>query len=164
MEQYLDTNIGILKEKIRRHSLQGDVFDLKKVLHYYVIDVLGELAFSQTFGVQEADDESRVPPVVEHSLLAAVTGSWPAMTKTLKKWLPIVPHKGLQKLFAGRKACADLASVCVQRRLGVLRNGSPDLGTPERKDILTNLIKVKDPETGKSLTQTDLETEAFGFM
>ncbi|KAL1865446.1 hypothetical protein Plec18167_009408 [Paecilomyces lecythidis] len=164
MEQYLDTNIGILKEKIRRHSLQGDVFDLKKVLHYYVIDVLGELAFSQTFGVQEADDESRVPPVVEHSLLAAVTGSWPAMTKTLKKWLPIVPHKGLQKLFAGRKACADLASVCVQRRLGVLRNGSPDLGAPERKDILTNLIKAKDPETGKSLTQTDLETEAFGFI
>lgn len=164
MEQYLDANIGILKAKIRQHSLRGDVFDLKKVLHYYVIDVLGELAFSQSFGAQEADDEGRVPPVVEHSFLAAVTGAWPAMTKTLKKWLPSVPHKGLQKLFEGRKACADLASASVQQRLKHIRKDSSHLDTSERKDILTNLIKAKDPETGKVLMQTDLETEAFGFM
>jgi hypothetical protein len=165
MEQYLDANIKILRDKISRHALNDELFDLKKTLHYYTIDVLGELAFSQTFGIQESDDESRIPPVIEHSLLAAVTGAWPAMTMTLKKWLPKIPHKGLQALFKGRKACADLASRCVNIRLSTLRskNGTPkDL--PERKDILTNLINAKHPDTGESLTQTDLETEAFGFM
>lgn len=163
MEQYLDINIQILRDKIREHSAQNRTFDLKKALHYYVIDVLGELAFSQSFGVQETDDETRVPPVIEHSLLAAVTGAWPAMTATLKKYLPLVPYKPLQQLFAGRKACADLASECVRRRLkdfGADRMSKSD----DRKDILTNLILAKHPDTGEHLTQTDLETEAFGFM
>ncbi|OJJ78810.1 uncharacterized protein ASPGLDRAFT_78014 [Aspergillus glaucus CBS 516.65] len=164
MEKYLDMNISILKEKIRKHCQHGEVFDLKKALHYYVIDVLGELAFSQSFEVQETGDESRVPPVVEHSLLAAATGAWPAMTKTLKKWLPLVPHKGLRKLIEGRQTCADLASASVKRRLSGLRGHGGIENGPERKDILTNLIKAKDPETGESLTQADLETEAFGFI
>lgn len=164
MENYLDENIQILKEKIQSHINRNEMFDLKKVLHYYVIDVLGELAFSQSFGVQRSDDETRVPPVVEHSLLAAATGSWPMMTMALKKWLPYVPDAGLKKLFAGRKACADLASVSIDRRLADLSTSQNSDGKAERKDILTNLIKATDPETGEKLTPDDLKTEAFGFM
>jgi cytochrome P450 len=165
MEQYLDANIKILRGKISEFASTNQTFDLKKALHYYVIDTLGELAFSQTFCIQVSNDESRVPPVIEHSLLAAVTGAWPMMTARLKRWLPLVPHKGLNALFEGRKACADLASRCVNVRLNVLRNSSDSKTSgPERKDILTNLINVKHPDTGKHLTQTDLETEAFGFM
>ncbi|GLA39194.1 hypothetical protein AnigIFM63309_006526 [Aspergillus niger] len=163
MEQYLDLNIRILRDKIREHSSHNRAFDLKKALHYYVVDVLGELAFSQSFGIQETDDEARVPPVIEHSLLAAVTGAWPAMTATLKKYLPLVPYKPLQQLFAGRKACADLASECVRRRLGDF-GGNRMSKSDDRKDILTNLISAKHPDTGEHLTQTDLETEAFGFI
>ncbi|KAJ5596154.1 hypothetical protein N7450_002612 [Penicillium hetheringtonii] len=156
MEQYLDLNIRILRNKISQYALNEEVFDLKKVLHYYSIDVLGELAFSQSFGIQESNDESRVPPVIEHSLLAAVTGAWPAMTATLKKWLPLISHEGLQTLFKGRQACADLASRCVNIRLNALKS--------QDGDILTNLINAKHPDTGESLTQVDLETEAFGFI
>lgn len=87
MEHYLDLNINILTEKIASFSSRHEVFDLKRVLHYYTIDVLGELAFSQSFGVQISDNESLVPPVIEHSLLAAVTGAWPARTQLLKIWL-----------------------------------------------------------------------------
>ncbi|RDK43604.1 benzoate 4-monooxygenase cytochrome P450 [Aspergillus phoenicis ATCC 13157] len=163
MEQYLDVNIRILRDKIREHSSHNRAFDLKKALHYYVVDVLGELAFSQSFGIQETDDEARVPPVIEHSLLAAVTGAWPAMTTTLKKYFPLVPYKPLQQLFAGRKACADLASECVRRRLGDF-GGNGMSKSDDRKDILTNLILAKHPDTGEHLTQTDLETEAFGFI
>lgn len=165
MERYLDANIKILRGKISEFAANKQEFDLKKALHYYVIDTLGELAFSQSFGIQVSDDASRVPPVIEHSLLAAVTGAWPMMTKRLKRWLPLVPHKGLKALFEGRKACADLASRCVNVRLNALRNSSESKASAtERKDILTNLINAKHPDTGKHLTQTDLETEAFGFM
>lgn len=165
MEQYLDANLKVLREKICMHAINEESFDLKKALHFYVIDVLGELAFSQSFDAQKSNDETRVPPVIEHSLLAAVTGAWPMMTAWLKKWLPLLPHKGLQALFEGRKACADLASRCVKVRLDTLRaKGESFQGQPERKDILTNLILAKHPDTGERLTQTDLETEAFGFM
>ncbi|RDW84241.1 hypothetical protein BP6252_01831 [Coleophoma cylindrospora] len=165
MERYLDLNIGILKEKIARYSCQNEAYDLKKVLQYYTIDVLGELAFGQSFGVQVADDESLVPPVKEHSLLAAATGAWPARTKMLKRWLPIIPLKRLQKLFEGRAACAQLASQCVQRRMAAL-DTIKDTATEseQRKDILTNLILAEHPDTGERLTQVDLETEAFGFI
>ncbi|KAJ5661981.1 uncharacterized protein N7477_009597 [Penicillium maclennaniae] len=139
--------------------------DENKALHYYVIDTLGELAFSQTFGVQESNDETRVPPVIEHSLLAAVTGAWPMMTARLKRWLPLIPHKGLQALFEGRKACANLASQCVNARLNSIRStDASSSGSTDRKDILTNLILAKHPDTGESLSRTDLETEAFGFI
>ncbi|KAJ5870204.1 hypothetical protein N7455_005145 [Penicillium solitum] len=165
MEQYLDANLKILREKICSYASDDEEFDLKKALHYYVIDVLGELAFSQSFDIQKSNNETHVPPVVEHSLLAAVTGAWPMMTASLKRWLPLLPHKGLKALFEGRKACADLASRCVKIRLDALRTKKESFdSSPERKDILTNLILAKHPDTGKSLTQTDLETEAFGFI
>jgi len=166
MEQYLDSNISLLKEKLTHYATTGEPFDLKKAFHYYMIDVLGELAFSQSFGIQLTDDESLVPPVKEHSLLAAVTGSWPAMTFTLKRWLPLVPYKPLQDLFRGRHACAKLASECVQRRLRDLSHMKDDEGAikNQRKDILTSLIFAKHPDTGERLTQMDLETEAFGFI
>jgi hypothetical protein len=163
MEQYLDSNIQILRDRIVSFAKSEEVFDLKKMLHYYTIDVLGELAFSQSFGVQLADDETLIPPVVEHSLLAAVTGAWPAMTKTLKAWLPMVPHVGLQALFRGRASCAKLASECVQRRIRDLENVKEG-AKGQRKDILTNLILAKHPDTGENLEQCELEAEAFGFM
>ncbi|KAH6874059.1 putative benzoate 4-monooxygenase cytochrome P450 [Thelonectria olida] len=162
MELYLDDNIKILRQKIAGFAERGEVFDLKKLLHYYTIDVLGELAFSQSFGVQVSDDESRVPPVVEHSLLGAVTGAWPAMTQTLRTWLPQVPHAGLQALLKGRADCAKLAAECVQRRVENLE-GVKDSGG-QRKDILTNLILATHPDTGERLAQSDLEAEAFGFI
>ena len=162
MEQYLDDNIKILRDKIEDLACRQEVFDLKKLLHYYTIDVLGELAFSQSFGVQISDDEHLVPPVVEHSLLAAVTGSWPSMTKTLKTWLPLVPHPGLQALFKGRAECAALAAQCVRKRIVELQDVKEDV--EQRNDILTNLILAIDPDTGERLKQSDLEAEAFGFM
>lgn len=164
---YLDLNMKILRKKIIDRCARQEVFDLKKALQFYVVDTLGDLAFSQSFGVQLADDESLVPPVKEHSLLAAATGAWPSMIPTLKKWLPSVPSKSLQKLYAGRRACAELASRCVRKRLEDLhdvKSKDGNTAAKERKDILTNLILAKHPETGEHLTQEDLETEAFGFM
>ncbi|KIW00167.1 uncharacterized protein PV09_08209 [Verruconis gallopava] len=165
MEPYLDANISILRQKLDNFCDRNEIFDLKRLLHYYVIDVLGELAFGRSFGVQIADDESLVPPVVEHSLLAAATGSWPAMTRRLKKWLPKLPIPALRRLFKGREACAALAASNVQRRMEELRSM---MGTNEkylgRKDIITSLILAKHPETGERLSRADLETEAFGFI
>lgn len=160
MEHYLDANIKLLRDKISGFAKDGRAFDLKKLLHYYTIDILGELAFSRSFSLQVSDDESLVPRVVPHTLLGSVTGAWPSMTQMLKKWLPLVPHSGLQDLFKGRAECAQLASECVERRLSQVKEG----GANERTDILTRLILAEHPDTGERIDRIDLEAEAFGFM
>ncbi|KAG9188845.1 benzoate 4-monooxygenase [Alternaria panax] len=167
MESLLDENIKILNQKLRRYAESGEVVDLKKLFKFYTIDIIGELAFGRSFAVQETGDESRVPPVVEHSLLAAVTGAWPAMTFRLKRWLPKVPSRALRRLFEGRAAVAKLAATCVRERLAAVRDakGFDDgAAAPQRKDLLTSLILAKDPDTGERLSQIDLEAEAFGFI
>ncbi|KAF9877214.1 cytochrome p450 monooxygenase [Colletotrichum karsti] len=164
MEHHLDENIKLLREKITKFANDGESFDLKKLLHYYTIDVLGELAFSRSFGVQISDDESLVPPVVPHTLLGSMTGSWPAMTQTLKKWLPRIPHPGLRALFEGRAKCARLAVECVRRRLGELEKQEGESAKDGRTDLLTNLILAKHPDSGEKLARIDLEAEAFGFI
>jgi cytochrome P450 len=162
-ESYLDENVKILRRKIEGYAKANEAFDLKKLFHYYTIDVLGELAFSQSFNVQLTGDESRVPPVKDHTLLGSVTGAWPAMTHTLKAWLPRLPHKYMKSLFKARADCAQLASECVQRRTHDLQDAK-DMGDAQRKDILTNLILAKHPDTGERISRTDLEAEAFGFL
>ncbi|EDP89834.1 hypothetical protein HBH56_212230 [Parastagonospora nodorum] len=166
MEPHLDANVKILTDKLAGYCDRGEVFDLKKLIQFYVVDVLGELAFGQSFGIQESGNESQVPPVVEHSLLAAVTGSWPAMTVTLKRWLPKVPSRTLRRLFEGRAAVVKMASACVSHRMAAMQDAKQgnDAASATRKDILTSLIKAKDPENGERLTQADLQTEAFGFI
>ncbi|RNJ56533.1 hypothetical protein D7B24_007138 [Verticillium nonalfalfae] len=160
MEHYLDANVKLLRHKIAGFARDGRPFDLKKLLHYYTIDVLGELAFSHSFGVQVSGDESLVPRVVPHTLLGSVTGAWPSMTQRLKRWLPLVPHAGLQDLFRSRAEVTRLASECVERRLGQVK----EQGAGHRPDILTRLIQAENPDTGEHLPRIDLEAEAFGFL
>lgn len=159
MEGYLDDNVRLLRDRIAEFAKEGQPFDLKKLIHYYTIDVLGELAFGRSFGVQVSDDESLVPRVVPHTLLGSVLGAWPSMMPTLRKWLSMVPHRGLQDLFKGRAECAQLASECVERRLDQVNTAGAN-----RKDILTSLILAKHPDTGENIKKIDLEAEAFGFM
>ena len=59
-----------------------------------------------------------------------------------------------------------LASQMYARRMDALQDikEEGDVAVGQRKNILTNLILVKHPDTGERLTQADLGTEAFGFM
>ena len=161
MNGHIETLVG----KISGFAKTGEVFDLEKLVQYYVVDILGELAFSQPFGLQSTDDESLVPPVKEHTLLGSITGAWPLMTAALKRWMPLVPVPGIQNLFRGRRAVAALASQRVRRKMETMKVSNGDVREDiDRKDLLTNLILSKHPDTGESMTRTELETEAFGFM
>jgi hypothetical protein len=164
MERYLDQNVGILRRKLGEYCHRGEVVDLKRVIDLYVIGVLGELTFGKSFDWQETEDEFRVPPAREHSLLVAVTGSWQRMTTNLKKWLPKVQSCSLQCLSEGHAAVVAMASECVRKRMAALDGVKQgDGAVPSgRKDILTSLILAKYPDTGESLTYADLQMEAFG--
>ncbi|KAF2191595.1 hypothetical protein K469DRAFT_746883 [Zopfia rhizophila CBS 207.26] len=143
MEPYLDSYILALKEKIAHHAARSSVFNLKKLLRYYVVNVLYELAFSHLFGVQDFVDYSWTAPVKEHIILGSATGAWSSPYS--KKWLPKILSKRIQALFNAHRACVELASESC-------------------KILLTSLILAKHPNTSASLTRSDLETDAFGCI
>lgn len=166
MEEYLDTNIKLLKDKIASRAERNEAFDLKKLLDFYIFDVLGELAFSQSFNTMPEEDESRMPPVKENTLLGVTTGSWTAMAPLLRDIVPKIPIKVIRDLVKGRVGCGQLAVQCVQRRLEALQDieAGSAASSKQRKDLLTNLILARHPDTGEKLAMRDLVSEAFGFM
>lgn len=165
-EKLLDLNIALLSDKILNYAKSGEAFDIRTLILFYINDVLGEVAFGQSFGLQETDDIERVPPVAEHTLLASAVGSWPRMIRFLNKWLPVLPIPPIQALFKGRQAVAAMAVPCVKRRVSQLRVARETGERPkdQRKDLLTSLILARDPETGSLIPEEILLTEAFGFM
>ena len=72
MEHFIDERLVVLRSKLNSFAKSKETFDLKMWLRFFVIDVLGELAFSQSFGMLESGDESKEPTVAKHLMLATM--------------------------------------------------------------------------------------------
>lgn len=66
MEPFIDGCLSQLITRLDKAALNGEQVDLKQWIAFFVMDVLGELAFSASFGVLEDGDENLMPPVREH--------------------------------------------------------------------------------------------------
>lgn len=62
----MDDCMDKLMTKLDMFAEQGQSVDLKKWISFFVMDVLGQLAFSKSFGGLETGDESMMPPIYEH--------------------------------------------------------------------------------------------------
>ncbi|KAL3419930.1 hypothetical protein PVAG01_08429 [Phlyctema vagabunda] len=156
MEEHLDRNIAILRRKLDERADARDVFDLKDYLSRYIIDVLGELAFSKSFETQTSET-AELPPVKDHVLLATMLGQVPVLLAPVKRIIALLPIPRLQKMFESRDRLRKLAVDSVAKRL---EKKSSD----GRIDLLMKLIDAKDSETGRKLTKPEIDTEAFGLI
>jgi benzoate 4-monooxygenase len=52
MEGIIDSRYAILRRQMDRFAKSGEIFDLRKYITYCIVDILGELAFSQAFDNQ----------------------------------------------------------------------------------------------------------------
>lgn len=66
MEPFIDGCLSQLIARLDKAAVNGEEIDLKRWIAFFVMDVLGELAFSASFGVLKDGDESLMPPVREH--------------------------------------------------------------------------------------------------
>ena len=156
MEFYIDKHLVILRKNLDHFSDNGEGFDFKELIAFFVIDVLGELAFSESFDSQTDRSPDKLPPINDHIYLACLMGMMPEMMPLLKAVAPWIPHPWLQRLFGARKQLRDLTARCVRTRLN-------EKGLA-RKDLLTCLINAVDPESGAKLTELDISTEAFAMV
>ncbi|OBS16909.1 hypothetical protein FPOA_12545 [Fusarium poae] len=137
MEHFIDKHILKLQKNLNYFADTKQEFDLKDLIAFYVLDVLGELAFSKSFDSQDEQDISRLPPINDHIYLACLVGMTPDALPWIKKLLPWIPLPWLRRLLRART---------------------------DRKDLLSCLLVAKDPETGAKLTELDINTEAFAMI
>ncbi|KIW99464.1 uncharacterized protein Z518_11203 [Rhinocladiella mackenziei CBS 650.93] len=134
----------------------GGVFDLKELIAFFVLDVLGELAFSRSFDSQTQKCAEKLPPINDHIFFGCLLGMMPEMMPYLKAMAAWTPLPWLQRLTRSRAQLKNLTAECVARRLNEKVTG--------RKDLLTALISAVDPETGERLTELQINTEAFAMV
>jgi len=121
---------------------------------FFAFDVIGELAFSEGFGMLESGiEDEHIALINKHFEFSATVGSIPWIFPYLK-WT-FLPIPLLRTLKASRGKLVELARSRVERR-----KERPS----DRKDLLGRLIEAKDPVTGQVLDTFDLRTEAFSAI
>lgn len=156
MEHLVDSHVSRLRKNLDHVSGSGEIFDLKLLISFYVLDVLGELAFSRSFEAQAVQDPTQLPPINDHIFLACLMGMTPEVLPFIKRALPYIPLPWLKRLLSARMKLKNLTAECVHRRINDKSN--------KRKDLLSCLIQTTDPETGAKLTELDINTEAFALV
>jgi len=66
MEIYIDRCMELLIARLDRAATEHETIDLKAWIAYFVLDVLGELAFSKSFDFLKTGSESDMPPIKQH--------------------------------------------------------------------------------------------------
>ncbi|KAK0105970.1 hypothetical protein ONS95_004479 [Cadophora gregata] len=158
MEPFMDSCLRHLLHRLDKAAATGEEIDLKEWIAFFVMDVLGELAFSGSFGVLESGDATLMPPVREHVLLGTTSGHLPWLIPYINKVVPYLPIPALQKMIKGRTGLRELAVASVERRMK---------SQSQRKDLLGRLLQELDQgqdSKGNALDIKDIQTEAFGFI
>lgn len=160
MEEIFDRHVMQMRDKLDRYAESGEKVNLKKIIAFYAYDVLGELAFDTQFESQAKDDESNLPPINDHIFLGCLYGSLPSFLPYSMKLSGFLPIPWLQTLNRSRQSIRNTVARCVSTMFGeTLENDEKKSNT-----LLSQLMKAKDPETGKKLTVTEISSEAFGFL
>ncbi|KAI8217268.1 Cytochrome P450 monooxygenase ACRTS1 [Colletotrichum sp. SAR 10_77] len=144
------------RKNLDEYSRTHQIFDLKELIAFFVLDVLGDLAFRYQFDSQIEKNTLKLPPINDHIFLACLMGMMPNFMPFVKAVSPWIPIPWVQRLLAARQNLKNLTIECVRSRMA-------DPGAA-RKDLITSLINARDPETGSELTELDIQTEAFAFM
>jgi len=153
-EPLINGQIQILLDKIRALASTGEVFDLKSTISCFVLDILGEVAFSRSFNAQAKGDAEEIHAINDHILLSCVIGEMPfqSLSKTLARWSPI---PWMRRLVKSRNNLKTKCSECVRNKINCASN---------RRDLLQSLVTAKDVETGASLTEQEINSEAFAML
>ena len=67
----------VIIDKLKILAETGDTFDLKKMISLYVLDILGEVAFSRPFGAQIRNEAEQLQAINDHIFLSSLIGELP---------------------------------------------------------------------------------------
>ena len=147
----IDRFIGVFKDKTID---KGTAFDLSKGYERMTFDIIGDLAFGETFGALEMETPH---PWIE-SLLSSLNKG--ALNETSKRFPGIAKvaafifHKQLGKLLEAADQNAEYALKAVEKRVRQETN---------RKDFYTRILEQRDNERHK-VSDLELAAHAWDFV
>lgn len=155
MEPLIDGQIKILTEKLKILAQKQEVFDFKRLISFYVFDILGDVAFGRSFNTQISEVAPEIPAINDHILLSSLLGTFP-FRSFFKSIIPILPIPWLRQLVDSRGKLKQTCADCVETR----RQQS----SASRSDLMQHLLDAKDPETGAELTDPEINSEAWAML
>ncbi|KAF2020413.1 cytochrome P450 [Aaosphaeria arxii CBS 175.79] len=155
MESIIEIQIEILIKKLQRFAKTHEIFDLKEVISFYVLDILGEVAFGRPFEAQSADTVPEINAINDHLLLAGIIGSLPCqgLLKAAANWSPV---PWMRRLIQSRAKLKQTCSDCVESKRSMQGES--------RLDMMQHLLSATDPKTGMKLNDDEIKSEAFAML
>ncbi|KAH8695623.1 cytochrome P450 [Talaromyces proteolyticus] len=153
MEPVFDNHIDKLLQKLDGYVESGAVLDLKSALGLYGYDVTAQLAFDTDFKAQTTGE---LPPLNNHFLLGNIYGLLANLLPHIATWSAYLPQ--VKALIQSRNDLKKIAADSIRQSLET-HNNETEPGT-----LLAALINAKDPDSGKGLTENEINSEAFVFL
>jgi benzoate 4-monooxygenase len=118
-------------------------------------DVIADYCFGRPFGFLSSgkDRENLVQTVDTRSEVLNTLGNLPKWMRPWMKYLRVDPF-----FYLGMRASANLVS------FGVIGYNERMKSSPERKDLMSFLIKAKDPDNDGPLPSEEIISEAISFL
>ena len=162
-EPYVDRTLDKFRQKIDTFARSREPFDIYFWFELFTMDLMGELALGNSFGVLEAGKPARYSSLVEQSQRFANHSGLLPFGKMNVKILSWVPLPNIQKLYRARLEYLDYARRALEGRFQDTRRQLLPSGKP-RQDIMQRFIEAKDPETGRQMDFDELRAETSSLM
>jgi hypothetical protein len=164
LSPFINDTIELLVKKIDEH-IKGNkgVFNLGDYLHYFAFDVLGEVAFSRSFGflAEGRDVDNAIRTIDDSQKYNGIVGQVPELDHLLRRnplW-QFIPWLSTKNALITRMALEEMArrQPFDKDNGGLLRSGDG------RQDLMASLIQghLKDPE---KFREGDVFAVAHGAM
>ncbi|OAG10169.1 cytochrome P450 monooxygenase [Paraphaeosphaeria sporulosa] len=162
-EPYVDLTIEKFMKRMDEFAQTGDPFDIYFWFELFTMDLMGELALGNNFGVLEAGKPARYSKLVELSQrFGNLSGILP-FGKYSKRVLSWVPLPYVQQLWKARVEYLEYARHALEKRFKNDRAQVAQSGK-QRQDIMQRFIEAKDPETGRRMDFDELRAETSSLM
>jgi benzoate 4-monooxygenase len=162
-EPFVDNMLEKFLKKMDNFAERGEAFDLYFWFELFTMDLMGELALGNNFGVIDAGKPARYSTLVEQSQrFGNLSGLLPFGKSSVKilSWIPL-PY--VQKLWKARVEYLEYARVALEKRFQDNRRQVTPTGKP-RQNIMQRFIEAQDPETGAKMDFAELRAETSSLM
>jgi benzoate 4-monooxygenase len=162
-EPFVDNMLEKFLKKMDDFAQRGEAFDLYFWFELFTMDLMGELALGNNFGVIDAGKPARYSTLVEQSQRFGNLSGLLPFGKSSVKILSWVPLPYVHKLWKARVEYLEYARVALEKRFQDDRRQVTPTGKP-RQDIMQRFIEAQDPETGAKMDFAELRAETSSLM
>lgn len=162
-EPYVDLTIEKFMKRMDEFARTGEPFDIYFWFELFTMDLMGELALGNSFGVLEAGKPARYSKLVELSQRFGNFSGILPFGKYSKKVLSWVPSSYVQDLWKARVEYLEYARHALEKRFKNDREQLTQSGK-QRQDIMQRFIEAVDPETGRRMDFDELRAETSSLM